>query len=460
MAVAARLRQYARSPHSFGGGRRRHLMDISEFLYSKFGTWYRAGQPDYESSLERRDEGIQLLVDGVRSGEIKYLDSVDSPMTRRIKERHGLDEFETNSHWLGSDQEWTCPCCRRTKFEISRVGNLNQILAKLVAHHDHMGDLLEERFNRVFASTGTDEARATGKRLVERIATAFAAHDEVLICEDCNHADSEAKKLVNAAKHFSFTPNQIGRFVKPAPHRGHDIDKAVVREVWEEVEPVFKLRVDLINQVAEAAVAGKHWYEPFPWLHDPVPTLEAAKYRVEYRTIRESVSTEKLFSLLGPQSKPDRRDYSKWRTIPKRRGKAIPPNYVPMLLSNSGSAKTWESLPDDWHCPVCKRAKAAIPYVGDKGGIVIAVRSVGERGPWQGTRVCGSCTTVLFGLKDEVEKLLGVAFRSSYCFSSPSELAGIISPEANQGAHRVLADEAAILVNRCVSRHHSGLEKQ
>lgn len=436
-------------------------MDYMDFICTSFGSWYRAGrQPDFEALQMRSEEGLRLLVEGVRSGEITFLDGVDSPMSRRIKERHGLEDFEINSHWLGSDQEWICPCCNRTKFEISRVGNLNQILAKLVAHHDHMGDLLKESFNQIFASVGTHETRGTGLNLVERIASAFAAHDEVLICEDCNHADSDGKKLVKAPKHFSFTPSQIKRFIKPGPHRGHDIDEKAVREIWSEVEPVFNLRVDLITQVAHAAVTGKHWYEPFPRQHDPIPTVEEASHRTEYRAIRESVSTEKLFSLLGPQSKPNRRDYTKWRTVPKKGGKPIPDNYIAMLLSSPGSANTWNSLPDNWYCPVCKRPKAAIPYVGDKGGVLMSVRSVNERGPWQGLNVCGSCTTVLFGLKDEVEKLLGIDLRSSYCFVSPAELAEVISSRANQSGHRIQADRAEALMRKCVARHHTGLEKR
>ena len=86
--------------------------------------------------IELRKEAMAALVESVKTGDITSLDGVESPLSERIRARHGVTDFEMNSNWVGSSQDWICPCCGRSKFQVSRVGKKGQILAKLVVHHD------------------------------------------------------------------------------------------------------------------------------------------------------------------------------------------------------------------------------------------------------------------------------------------------------------------------------------
>lgn len=429
-------------------------MDENRFLESDFWAWYcEQSRNDMAHETELREAALELIVDAVKSGTLTCLDSVESPLTRKIQAHHGVDEFETNDNWLGCDQDWKCPGCQRDKFHISRIGKQGQILAKLVIHHDHMGDLLEETFHSTFVDLGAEEAQIAGKRLIERIAKAFAAHDPVLVCEDCNTADIEAKKVVSAPKYFSFTLSQIREFVSPEAHRSHRINQEAVSAIWKKAQPIFELRSNLINQVAQAAVIGGHWYEPFTWNHDPVPTINEARFDRQLHALRRWAYPNLLLSKLGHQTKKDNRDYSKWRTLNKKPSVPVPSNYQAMLLSNAGSANSWESTPDDWCCPICKRKKNEIPYVGDKSNILFSVATASNRGLWaKAPKYCGNCKTVLLGLKDEVQNLIGRKLTSSYEFVSQEELAQIITPRANCAPHVVIKDEAKQLLNRCVTR--------
>lgn len=174
-----------------------------DFYSSRFARWSEEQVSSNSESLPAlRARALQLLVASVKHGEIVSIDGIDSPLSLRILAHHGEHEFEMNSHWIASSQTWVCPCCERSKYLISRLGKKNRILAKLVIHHDHMSQALEAAFRHAFEQAGTKNPQVKGQQLVERIAVAFAAYPDVLICEDCNNADAEAKKLLGAPGFF------------------------------------------------------------------------------------------------------------------------------------------------------------------------------------------------------------------------------------------------------------------
>lgn len=429
-------------------------MDHEQSAVFRFWSWHREkNQELFDRAENLHKESLELIVEAVNSGGLMCLDSVESPLTKHIQDFHRIKKFETNDNWLGSSQDWICPACSRDKFQISRVGKKEQILAKLVVHHDHMGDLLDEAFHSTFARLGAEEIQTAGRKLIDRIAKAFAAHDHVLVCEDCNTADVEAKKIVDAPKYFSFTLSQIKQFVVPRAHSTHLVDSEKVRAIWEVARPVFELRSNLINQVAQAAVTGGHWYEPFEWNHDPVPTIHEARFNTELNAIRQWVYPNQLLARLGHQERADNRDYSKWRTVRKKQSPAIPKNFLSILLSNTSAAKMWGAVPDTWSCPVCKRAKGEVPYVGDQSSVLFNIATSSRKGLWaQAPTYCGNCKTVLLGLKAEVQHVLDTELTSSYEFVSQEELAQIIIPTPNRAPHIVLQDEAKQLLYHCVAR--------
>ena len=96
------------------------------------------------------------------------------------------------------EHEWTCPACGRTKFEIFRwcvkPGHYGDWMYGVCEHHDHLTDFGDPpRFERV------------------------------LICDQCNSADGNVKFLLKLPAAFSFSPDEIRRFITPMPHGWHGV---------------------------------------------------------------------------------------------------------------------------------------------------------------------------------------------------------------------------------------------
>lgn len=426
------------------------------FLSSQFARWCSTQRrSDLEQLQAQREEALALLVECINTGEITSLDGVQSSTSLKIKDHHGVDDFEMNSHWIGSCQDWTCPCCGRSKFQVSRLGKKQQILAKLVIHHDHMGEALQAAFHAAFVRSGTDIEQIDGFRLVERMGHAFAAYEEVLVCEDCNNADADAKKLVAAPPYFSFSIGQIRRFIQSGEHQPHRVYAETVQHTWEEARPAYELRMKLINAVARAAATDTHWYEPHQRRAQPIPVLGYAN-RIGDAMIKDWVSTEALYKALGPQPKKADRNLARWRTTTQKSGQPLPPNYLAMLLSDEAFALAWNSVPDDWSCPVCGRVKRQIVYIGDKGKVVFFLASSSGRGDWSmAPRICRQCHSTLMSLKLEITELTGIKPPDSYGFVSPSELANIIDCRPHS-QHAIRRNEAAILVEQISQRLSDG----
>ncbi|MGQ0502971.1 MAG: hypothetical protein ACT4P0_10260 [Panacagrimonas sp.] len=355
---------------------------------------------------------------------------------------------------IGSTQDWTCPCCCRSKFAISRRGNSGQILAKLVIHHDHMGEVLEAAFNASFRAAGTSTPQVDGKRLVERIGTAFAAYEEVLVCEDCNNADTSASKMVGTAANFSFSPRQISRFVRPKDHSPHEIDQVAAQDAWRDAKAAYELRMKIIRAVGHAAATDSHWYEPSAD-KSGVPVFgyrSSAAGRLHDRTIQEWISADALVMALGPAKPAKLPNLARWRTSRVAAKGTLPNNYVAMLKSDPQTAKVWDGLSDTWRCPTCHRSKAEVACPGDKGKVRFPISQNRARGNWSGANtICGHCNSTLMSLKYEVVQLLGRPLPDSYAFVSPGELATVIEA-CPHGPNRIRSDAAAALVQLIVSR--------
>lgn len=425
---------------------------MADILESRFWAWHRRHRPVGVAENELRSEAFDLLVECIKSGEITSLDSVESPTSYQIAAHFGTTEFEMNSLWIGADQDWKCPCCDRTKFEIARLGKSGQILAKLVVHHDHMGDAMQEAFHKAFAEAGTEVAQVDGLKLVERMGSAFAAFTNTLVCEDCNNADVLATKHIDAPPYFSFSVGQMRLFIQPRAHTTHLVNYDIVNQIWIRAETAYRLRMSLIQQVAEASATDKHWYEPTSPMVDPTPTFGLSHRRLGDSAISEWMSTETLFRVLGQSTSASARDYSKWRKVRSKAAKPLPTNYLAMLRSEPVFATRWDELPTDWKCPVCERNKTEIVYVGGKGKIIFGVHSHNAIGTWCNAQcLCVNCMTVLLGLKHEVEAQAGITLKSSYGFVAPQEISKIILPKPH-AAHGVDAHSAEKLLERILER--------
>lgn len=404
-----------------------------------------------EQAEELRRQAHQLLKAAVASGELYSLDGIESPLSARILEHHGAQTFEMNSNWICSSQEWHCPCCRRSKLEVSRLGRLGQVLAKLVVHHDHMGDAMQSAFHAAFKAAGTSEAQVEGFRLVERMGVAFAAYDEVLICEDCNNADTNAKRLIGEPAHFSFSIGQMQQFIAAKAHRPHELQPEKVISEWTAARPAYELRMRLIQTVAHAAATDAHWFEPSEGRARRVPLL-GTRLDPDDAQILRRMSFDTVAKVLGntaPISIPNR---ARWRTEIPRLGMPIPENFLAMLRSERVQAAMWAEVADDWRCPICKRAKRETVYIGEKGKVLFRLNNARRNGAWIHTpHFCNHCDATLKNLKAEVSDLLEAKLPDSYSFVTPMELSYSIMARPHS-SHAIRASEAAQLVRKIVER--------
>jgi hypothetical protein len=59
---------------------------------------------------------------------------------------------------------------------------------------------------------------------------------EIVICDQCNAADGQAKWRLGLPQDFSFTPSEIRQFVTAEPHGKHKIDYERARSIYESLQ--------------------------------------------------------------------------------------------------------------------------------------------------------------------------------------------------------------------------------
>lgn len=420
---------------------------------SSFAQWcLRQTRPsDPDELMAVKKIALEKLMDSFYKGEITSFDGVESATSMAIYGIHGEHPFEMSSHWMLSAQDWVCPGCDRNKVAISRMGDKGQILGKLTIHHDHMGDAIREEFNRAFVANGTRDPQVEGKLLVERMGKAFAAHEEVLICEDCNNADTRVSSRLGSPRHFTFSVGKIKQFIRPAPHAPHIIDKDAAQKAWEDARPAYELRMRLIQEVAVAAATNRHWYEPHERHAIPIPVYGYADAKLGFATLSDWIDVGALTDALGAKKKVHVSDFAKWRSKRPKQGKAPPENYVALLHSAENTSASWSSVADDWCCPVCDRSKHDQVYLGEKEKIQFWAPGTSKDRRWQNCQICNHCHTVVVKIKNEVSARVGRRPYDSFGYFSPQELKAIIDPRPHS-FHCVKPKEAEALVALAVER--------
>lgn len=57
---------------------------------------------------------------------------------------------------------------------------------------------------------------------------------------------------------------------------------------------------------------------------------------------------------------------SRWRQVTQKPGKMLQANYLAMLRTEESHGRSWETLPEDWCCPICQRCTHELVYVGEQ----------------------------------------------------------------------------------------------
>jgi len=202
------------------------------------------------------------LLEFIQDNELWGLDSEYSGRSQALVKKHGAKGMDLNHWWVITPESWICPSCQRGKPDIVRVNKHGYLTGHLHEHHDHMSDFVEKEFTRISESKDIVVADLMAKRFVTRTAFALSAYDNTVLCSDCNAADAKAKSLLGAPGEFSFSPGDIAQFIQVHPNREHGINVEVARQVWNDNKETFKIRKNLVRQIAEIGASNRHWYQP------------------------------------------------------------------------------------------------------------------------------------------------------------------------------------------------------
>lgn len=115
--------------------------------------------------------------------------------------------------WAEVGDAFVCPSCNRNKYQILRwttrfpnkPNAFKGWVAVLHRHHDH------------------------SKRLMGSNSERFP---QTVICDQCNSSDGVVKRKLKLPKDFSFSPQEIGCFVKATAHGKHEIDYEIAQAIY------------------------------------------------------------------------------------------------------------------------------------------------------------------------------------------------------------------------------------
>lgn len=145
--------------------------------------------------------------------------------TPTLEDYSAFDGAHCRNLYQSLPDDWRCPGCDRSKFQILRWTLRFPALPKRCwgwaggyhRHHDHGLD--DVTYGRV-APDGRSRR-----------------FPDTVICEQCNSADGTAKKKLALSAEFSFSPEEIRRFVTATPHGFHTIDYDAAKRIFDLIRP-------------------------------------------------------------------------------------------------------------------------------------------------------------------------------------------------------------------------------
>lgn len=296
------------------------------------------------------------------------LDGRWSAQTEWLMRHFDTHRLDLNEAWAGTYQSWECPACGRSKLEIARVTEDGVLLCRLTEHHDHLSDYLKRLCREadipgsLREGYGRGPIRAAAHTLIERFS-------RTLICEDCNNADAEMKKMIGSSidRHFSFSPREIRMFVRPCENRKHEVDCEAGHAAWQEVKTDFEDRVAFAKVLAERIGAGRHDVEDTPGRSGRELQISEILVRLAFA----DRPPNSLLNNLGTALRDRSRSNGGNRSNSVRRAARAPrvPTAEDYAALNACYAdqSSWIAAGEDWRCDICARSKFETVRIGNKG---------------------------------------------------------------------------------------------
>ncbi|WP_197734987.1 hypothetical protein [Photobacterium damselae] len=356
------------------------------------------------------------FIESLRERNLDGIDSEFTFSTRELVRVFKADGAHLNRWWVMTPVTWKCPCCCRTKDQIVRLNKNNFLTCQLHEHHDHMKDVVKELFESFSTKQNVVVADELSEKFAIKTAFSLSAYDNTVVCFDCNKADAVAKKIVQAHRYFSFSPKQISEFLTVTPNEEHKVDQQKAMQVWQEAEPIFKVRMEMAKNFARIAAEKKDWYQPSE--HTARNIERKAKWHFERHGVTKINEYEPERVLYTPE--PFKGKNSSWREKSNPQIWQKPSEkQLEHLASTRG--KYWNRYDSSWNCPCCNRNKLSCVRPSKKNPWVLEIKSgsmyelASSEVNHQAEPVCADCLDTAINLGREVIKETGanVSFPSS-----------------------------------------------
>ncbi|MDP1953255.1 MAG: hypothetical protein Q8K71_02130 [Polaromonas sp.] len=377
--------------------------------------------------LLTREQAIASFLGGIQDGSIP-VDGAMSPLTKELMARFGATEVDMTSWWAWTPSEWTCTACGRPKSAIARLNQKGQLMCRLVEHHDHMQNLLLERFRQISSSQDRVVADEIAEHFAKRSSQMVSAYDNAIICNDCNNADAVAKGLASAHADFSFSPAEMRRFILAKPGQPHQIDGEIAAAIWKEQEETFRLRLRIVDRIADIAATNAHWFQQADRSSSP----RAIKDRIDaYAAAAQAFGALPL--LCGESRSNKVGEPSAWRYKRYPAPKSSPTKGDIDHVARVTHRGFWERLAEDWCCPGCGRTKERIVRPSGQNAWAFPIASKYLRTDALGMTgvsqvICGDCGWTVERLRLEAAALSQIEETHSLALIELSDVSRIVIP--------------------------------
>lgn len=410
-------------------------------------------QPNEIASDEAACKVAQAaVIAAIRNGELTSMDGVMSPISLALVSRLSTMEFDMNSWWVETPQNYTCPACGREKIDIARLNTKDEIMCHLVEHHDHMKDVLKRRFQEISVLRTVVVADEHAEKFAKRSATMISAYENTLICVDCNNADVTAKKAAVTHRDFSFSPQELLRIIKPMPNKPHEIDINIAKTIWTEQQDTFALRMEIADRIAEIAANNEHWFQHGDFNCNPDLIYHRASALIAHK------GAYGILALLkGPQKPKPVRSASAWREM-SYSSPSLPPTLNERNHAGQvGHPKAWDMVNEDWKCPGCQRNKQEIVRKNKDGEWMFSVVKQSyfdSESQWNRKEsiTCGDCLETAKNLGKEAASRARVTKQIGYSSqASIQEIKRCVIP-LKHTRHNIDNNEAELLLRNITHR--------
>ncbi|NNM74199.1 hypothetical protein [Enterovirga aerilata] len=113
--------------------------------------------------------------------------------------------------WVSAGEDWTCPCCSRSKRAICRRSNSGRWTAQIFVVHEYQAECEAENLAH--------------RQLAATAAATVGSHRAILICQDCRNITTRLRQQAPDLDEACLTPGNIRDLAgSPTANADHDVD--------------------------------------------------------------------------------------------------------------------------------------------------------------------------------------------------------------------------------------------